>query len=315
MEPRDGLDILLNTGCATEAECPYDEGSLANNPCTDPQTVADAATVKIESYARIYQYADAKQILFTLNPVVVAIPVYSNWNDASVDITGDIPDPPQGEQSTEGHQIFIVGWDDTKKRFIFINSWDDEFGVESPYGIGCGTISYQYVQSSIDQGIGESWTFVLNAIQPNPGPGPGPGPNPTPDCQTLLTNLGNDFTNYLTCIVSSTDPNACNSQLQTLMTDFVSYLQTCVVGQSSEARRAAARAITERIVIPAVSAVVPTISQKDWRGLFALVTLALCGAFGALSLVYPAAMSIFTFFGGITSKDISQYFFDHAKGK
>jgi hypothetical protein len=48
--------------------------------------------------------------------------------------------------------------------------------------------------------------------------------------------------------------------------------------------------------------------ERDYRGLFALGTLLGCGIFGALSVWFPNALPIFTFFGGLAAREIEHYF-------
>jgi hypothetical protein len=50
------------------------------------------------------------------------------------------------------------------------------------------------------------------------------------------------------------------------------------------------------------------LKEKDYRGAFALGTLLGCGIFGALSIWFPTALPIFTFFGGLTAREIEHYF-------
>jgi hypothetical protein len=50
------------------------------------------------------------------------------------------------------------------------------------------------------------------------------------------------------------------------------------------------------------------LKEKDYRGAFALGTLLGCGIFGALSIWFPSALPMFTFFGGLTAREIEHYF-------
>jgi hypothetical protein len=50
------------------------------------------------------------------------------------------------------------------------------------------------------------------------------------------------------------------------------------------------------------------LAERDYRGAFALGTLFGCGIFGALSIWFPTALPIFTFFGGLTAREIEHYF-------
>jgi hypothetical protein len=291
MEPRDGLSILKNTGEASEAECPYNEGLSADSKCTSPAIVADASRYKIKNYARIYSLVDAKQALYQLGPVVLAIPVYSNWNDANVDLTGDIPDPPQGETATEGHQVFLVGWNDAVKRFIFINSWNDEFGLESTYGVGFGTISYSYVQGALDQSLGEMWTFLFDSVSPSPEPQPQPQPSPTQCYANFITDLAN-----------------WSGQVDQVLINAIYNLINCLTqsGQTLTAQQAAQ--LFGAILDKANGKGVTGLKPSDYRGMFALVTLIITAAVGLIASVIPAALPIFTFFSGLTTSEAKDYF-------
>jgi hypothetical protein len=50
------------------------------------------------------------------------------------------------------------------------------------------------------------------------------------------------------------------------------------------------------------------LGERDYRGAFAIGTLLGCGIFGALSIWFPNALPMFTFFGGLTAREIEHYF-------
>lgn len=56
-----------------------------------------------------------------------------------------------------GHALCLIGYDDNIQAFKFINSWGTDWGIN-----GYGWISYDFVDSSKVNGLGESCGFVLN---------------------------------------------------------------------------------------------------------------------------------------------------------
>ena len=62
------------------------------------------------------------------------------WGNNPCWQTGNIEVPIDNSQMTWRHAIYIIGWDDSKKVFEFVNSWGEEWGDK-----GFGWLPYEYV--------------------------------------------------------------------------------------------------------------------------------------------------------------------------
>jgi hypothetical protein len=325
MEPRDALDIVHKNGCPPESDCPYNMGLNINSPCNSPQVLKDAQGNKIGNYARIYSIIDMKQTLYQKCPkeaaVVLAVPVYSNWNNVDALLTGNIPDPPQNEIATEGHQIVLCGYDDETGRFIFENSWTEdspcEWAPNSKYGCGIGTISYAYVQQSINLGIGESWAFFLESQEPDhvcpdgqhwddteqacvPDE-PQPQPDPTQCYANFLTDLEGWSGNL-------------DMQLFTALINLFTCLAAIGTKLSPDQTAKIFKMILDRAKDQGKTNLSTFLSRQDYVGLFALGTLILTALIGLISTVLPSALPIFTYFSGLATSEAKDYF-EHKRQK
>jgi len=130
------LQLMVNQGCAVLSVMPYD----LNNYTTQPNTTqrANAAKHKALSWARTNSgdVTAMKNSLASRVPVIVGIPVYPDFN---VTTSNPVYDNTNG--NLEGyHAITLVGYDDTRQAFKFINSWGTSYGFS-----GYGWIAYALV--------------------------------------------------------------------------------------------------------------------------------------------------------------------------
>jgi len=133
--------IVLNTiGLCPEIMFPYGEGNFAKEP--PPECFQIAAMHKLQSPQRVIGVDGIRNALYQGYVVVVGVEVFQSFEDAfEPGGNGEVPDPdPKKEKSLGGHCILIFGYDDTKKRFNFRNSWGSDAGDQ-----GNGTFSYNYV--------------------------------------------------------------------------------------------------------------------------------------------------------------------------
>lgn len=129
-----GLDLLKSQGVCTWSTMPYTDVKCTTMPTTAQK--AAAANYKIASYSTVTISTSAiKSFLAAGKPVIVAGSVnnafmYLGNNQVLSTFTGS---------SLGGHCYCIVGYDDTKGAFKFMNSWGSSWASS-----GFGYIAYGY---------------------------------------------------------------------------------------------------------------------------------------------------------------------------
>lgn len=73
-------------------------------------------------------------------PFVFGFQVYESFYSDETEELGIANLPKPGERYMGGHAVVAVGYSDTNKRFICINSWGKKWGNN-----GCFTMSYEYL--------------------------------------------------------------------------------------------------------------------------------------------------------------------------
>lgn len=133
----DAVNVLMNTGVVTEADWPYDPSFFDVAPTA--QAMADAAKVKLADAAPIDHDLDTIRACLAMGfPVQIGIHVFSSFESAQ---NGDIPLPDRSKDGLlGGHAIVLVGYDHTRQKFVFRNSWGQQWG-----NAGYGTLPYAYV--------------------------------------------------------------------------------------------------------------------------------------------------------------------------
>jgi C1A family cysteine protease len=138
---RDGIKSVASTGYCPETEWPYDITKFADQPSV--ACYQDAKKYKAIKYQRVIQsLTQMKGCLAAGTPFVAGFSVYESIQNESVEQTGDIPLPQQGEATLGGHAILIVGYDDARQVFSLRNSWGEGWGDG-----GYGTLPYAYLTS------------------------------------------------------------------------------------------------------------------------------------------------------------------------
>lgn len=156
---RDGIKSINKQGvCLEIPSWPYDVNKFSVKP---PQTAYDEALLHQSlKYARVSQSEqDIESRLFEGFPIVIGIMIYSSFMSDAVAKSGEVPMPKRFwmwklEKLLGGHAVVIVGYNNTKKKFIVRNSWGDKWGVK-----GYFTIPYEYV---LDGDLADDfWTIQL----------------------------------------------------------------------------------------------------------------------------------------------------------
>lgn len=137
----DAFDLMVNQGCDTLADMPYNGNEYAWKTKPTAAQKANAAKYKAESWAELPSgnYTAIKAQLANGNPAVIGIPVYPDFDDLSA--SNPIYDEVDGT-SRGGHALCVVGYDDSKRAVKIINSWGKNWGIN-----GYGWISYDLIQN------------------------------------------------------------------------------------------------------------------------------------------------------------------------
>lgn len=144
---QDAFKLLMEEGTCTYQSMPYRENDWVSQPGAAQEN--EAKNYQIETYRRL-NLADAvtsiKAELINNHPVIAAsifdLTYYnSGFNYSGADYTwrnvGNV-------NNLMGHAILIVGFDDQKNAFKFMNSWGENWGNR-----GFGYIDYQLVNRVI----------------------------------------------------------------------------------------------------------------------------------------------------------------------
>jgi C1A family cysteine protease len=148
---RDGIKSVAKQGDCPEPEWPYLIERFADRP--SPACYRDALKYKAVSYRKIdYNVTQMKGCLAEGFPFVFGVSVYANFPMRTR--TGDIPMPENADNTNQGHAMLIVGYEDSKRRFIVRNSWGKGWGRR-----GYGTIPYEYL---LNPGLSaDFWTIRI----------------------------------------------------------------------------------------------------------------------------------------------------------
>lgn len=145
------LNKTVNQGICSLNYFPYDDSDYNTNP-TDLQEAA-AAMYEGGAWYKLIDIYSMKQCIANNNGVVIGVKVYSDLDRLSE--TNQIYDDTSGS-SRGAHAICLIGYDDSKNAFKFINSWGTDWGID-----GYGWISYDLVNSSDVNGHGAGRGFTL----------------------------------------------------------------------------------------------------------------------------------------------------------
>jgi hypothetical protein len=147
------LNLLVNKGCDTKAHFPYNETNTYIWP--NESSYAWAWHYKAASFYSLPNDVNTiKSILASGNVVIFRFEVFPDLDNLNSD--NQIYDNCNG-RSRGGHACCMVGYDDTKQAFKFVNSWGVSRGTwkdEKDYskGKGYGWISYNMIKP---------WTYSI----------------------------------------------------------------------------------------------------------------------------------------------------------
>ena len=150
--------LLNRDGCCPESHWPYEPLPVAGNEGQGPPpggTQLIALSFRLPAFKALAPTSvdDIKGELARERCVAFSIPVFNSWyRNTWVAATGEIVMPIPGEVRAGGHAMCLVGYENMPNspefgggRFIVRNSWGKDWGINSPYGSGYGTIPYAYL--------------------------------------------------------------------------------------------------------------------------------------------------------------------------
>ncbi len=141
---RDGIKSLATQGVCPETEWPYNILNFAVRP--PKKCYQDAIKFESVSYKRV-DHTDLHAIRSALArklPISMGFTVYESFESPEVAETGIMPIPHIGEQIMGGHEVLIVGYDDSKGCVEVRNSWSDSWGDQ-----GYFWMPYEFVSSRL----------------------------------------------------------------------------------------------------------------------------------------------------------------------
>jgi len=127
----DGLQYAYLKGVCSETLWPYNILNFSLKPikiCDD-----DALNHKISSYITIpinnNLLNNIRKVICNKQPVQIAVSVYDSFELNSVAASGLVPLPNfRKEHYLGGHELCLIGYDDTKQLFTVLNSWGTDWG-------------------------------------------------------------------------------------------------------------------------------------------------------------------------------------------
>lgn len=141
----DGLELLKNQGVCSVYDMSYDFKDYLKQPGQKQIELAQKYKIKDYKYINVNQNKEyiqiIKQNLAKHNLVVIGVDEYSDLKNLNENTGNIIYDTKDGEPfDGTSHALCLVGYDDDKNAFKFINSWRDY------YGNGCwGYIDYDFM--------------------------------------------------------------------------------------------------------------------------------------------------------------------------
>jgi hypothetical protein len=163
----EALDLLKRNGGVPLTALPYNPQQCSSVP--DSQALGEYADrFKIEGYRSVdgRNEDDVKGQIYSGNVIIFAIDVPKPFDGYRAD--SPTIDDTDDRGMEFGHAMVIVGYDDGKQAYHFLNSWGPQWGEH-----GFGWISYRSVAALWLAG------FVMQ-VAPPPAPPPAPSPEPAP---------------------------------------------------------------------------------------------------------------------------------------
>lgn len=146
------MDLIVDQGVCSLNYFNYNASDYTTQP-TSIQRAA-ASLYKAQSWTKIQGIDNIKNRIAQGDGVVIGVKVYSDFDNISS--SNQVYDTVSGS-SRGGHAICLIGYDNSKQAFKFINSWGTGWGIN-----GYGWISYNLVNNITVNHHGAACGYVLN---------------------------------------------------------------------------------------------------------------------------------------------------------
>jgi C1A family cysteine protease len=133
--------VLSQFGCAPESMFPYQDGSRALHLQPDAQTKAFAESYRSISYHRVLDVQTLKSVLASGYTATVGMSVYSELESDECARTGLLRIPTRSSTCLGGHEMHVVGYDDTKNVLGLVGAFD----VQNSWGVEWGDDGHVWV--------------------------------------------------------------------------------------------------------------------------------------------------------------------------
>lgn len=150
------LRTMKGWGCVEEELWPYD-GRASSWPEAEPPGLdVQAKANRIGIYQRVNTVEDISRGIYTIGAVQASFGIDDSWFQAP----NGVISPPNNQPITASHAICLVGYDNHKQQFNFINPWGN-WGDN-----GRGTVPYSYISTRFVEGYVIPSFEILPDISP-----------------------------------------------------------------------------------------------------------------------------------------------------
>lgn len=129
-EIRDVIKACNKWGFSTEKKCPYNPKVWSIGPST-PAFLTALLDIAVD-YRRVTRSLQSMKAATLNGGFVFGFSVYENFEGDQIAKDGILTMPSGGQ--TGGHAVYACGYDDARKAFLIMNSWDDDWGCPHPLG-------------------------------------------------------------------------------------------------------------------------------------------------------------------------------------
>ena len=169
---RDAFKSVNKDGSCPGTLWPYVISKFTQKPPI--QAYTEAKKHQMLQYMRVDRNLETmKGCLAEGYPFVIGFSVYDSFMNKEMTKTGVGQLPKRGERLLGGHAVLCVGYSEKDQRFIFRNSWSDQWGQK-------GNFTFPYAYLLDDDLSSDFWTARM--IEGTSAPAPQPKPEP-PNCQ------------------------------------------------------------------------------------------------------------------------------------